>query len=379
MKKTAIVIVLIAGLAAAGTARAEWYWQRISENPGNSFNPALAAFTNNVRVFWSDEAFGNYEIFYKRSQDYGSHWSWQRITDNSGTSRRPAACVRSNSSVHVVWEDATYGPANDEIFHKRSTDFGNSWSFQRLTDNSGWSGSPAVAGYGSDVHVVWQDSTYTSISDYEIFYKRSTDRGATWSFQRFTNNTGDSEKPAVAASGSNVHVVWEDNTNNIITNYEIFYKRSTDQGATWSFQRLTDNSGSSRYPDVAVDGTNVHVVWTDWSYGNYETFYKHSTDNGATWSFQRLSANSGQSLYPAVAATAGEVFVVWGDDTYGYPNFEIFSRHSTDNGTSWAFERLSDNTGISRFPDVAIQSGYIHVVWEDNSFGNFEIFYKMEP
>ncbi len=47
----------------------------------------------------------------------------------------------------------------------------------------------------------------------------------------------------------------------------------TARGA-WEFERLTDNSGDSKYPDPLISGTNRYVVWQDDTYGNYEIFSK---------------------------------------------------------------------------------------------------------
>ena len=63
-------------------------------------------------------------------------------------------------------------------------------------------GQPAAAASGDDVHVVWADLTY---GNYEIFYKRSTDAGASWSFQRLSNNAqGTSGSTSSSASASTI-------------------------------------------------------------------------------------------------------------------------------------------------------------------------------
>jgi len=70
--------------------------------------------------------------------------------------------------------------------------------------------------------------------------------------------------------------VWIDNSPG---NLEIFYKRSTDGGTSWSAaKRLTYSSGSSWDPNIATDsGNNIHVVWYDNSPGNLEILYKEGT------------------------------------------------------------------------------------------------------
>jgi len=94
---------------------------------------------------------------------------------------------------------------------------------------------------------------------------------------RLTNDTSASYTSAnnawcIAANGSVVHVVWQDKRD---SNWEIYYKRSTDSGLTWGTDvRLTNNSSFSQNPFISVSQTAVNVVWKDDRDGNYEIYYK---------------------------------------------------------------------------------------------------------
>ena len=90
--------------------------------------------------------------------------------------------------------------------------------------------------------------------------------------KRLTWTTANSWYPSVATdSSNNIHVVWQEETGND----EIYYKRSTNGGVTWTTKRLTWTSGSSRLNAITVDSdSNIHVVWQDITPGNYEIFYK---------------------------------------------------------------------------------------------------------
>ena len=147
----------------------------------------------------------------------------------------------------------------------------SAWTFKRLTWNSGYSTNPAIISDSyNHIHVVWQDN---SPGNDEIFYKKSTDSGANWTQKRLTWNSGYSCSSAIASdSNSHIHVVWEDSSPG---NGEIFYKQSTDGGASWPQTRLTWNSGNSSRPSITVDSNNyIHVVWCDMTPGNGEIFYK---------------------------------------------------------------------------------------------------------
>jgi len=310
------------GLTWSGSKRLTW-------NSGNSVYPAIAIDSNNnLHVVWCDSTPGNWEIYYKRSTDGGLSWgAMKRLTWNSGSSCDPAIAIDSNNNLHVMWHDWT--PGNWEIYYKRSTDGGSTWNAtKRITWTSSDSYDPEIAiDSNNNLHLVWCD--YTP-GNSEIYYKRSTDGGLTWSgSKRLTWTSGNSVYPAIAIdSNNNLHVMWHDWTP---VNSEIYYKRSTDGGSTWSAtKRLTWNSGSSCDPAIAIDSNNnLHLVWEDSTPGNSEIYYKRSTDGGSTWSAtKRVTWTSGGSYGPAIAIDSNNnLHVVWYDYTPG--NHEIYYKKGT--------------------------------------------------
>ena len=351
---------------------------RLTWNSGESKIPAITVDSSNVvHAVWFDEASGNTEIFYKHSLNTGTSWSANtRLTWNAGDSYSPVIAVNPGNQVHVAWYDRT--PGNNEIFYKRSTNGGITWStLKRLTWNSGDSNIPSIAADSCNrVHVAWYDMTP---GNNEIFYKRSTDGGVTWSATtRLTWSPGLSFTPSIATgSGNSVHVVWYDYAS---TDYEIYYKQSTDGGATWSaITRLTWNTGNSLGASVAVDSSGgIHVAWYYGDPGHRDIYYKRSSNGGTSWSgITRLTWNTGDSYRLNLATdTSNGIHIVWRDKTPG--NFEIFYKLSTNGGVNWlGTTRLTWNSGSSDHPDIAADSNDdIHVIWQDSSPGNAEIFYK---
>src|SRR4030042_972117 len=119
--------------------------------------------------------------------------------------------------------------------------------------------------------------------------------GDTWTANKqITNTLGDSKSPAIAVDGSNIYVVWQDNTPDL-SNEEIYFKRSVDGGVTWKTdKRLTNNAGGnydSQYPAIAGDGSHIYVVWYDNAPGSYEIYFKRSVDGGATWKTKQRLTN----------------------------------------------------------------------------------------
>jgi hypothetical protein len=181
---------------------------------------------------------------------------------------------------------------------------------------------------------------------------------------------------SVAANESNVHVVWYDNRHG---NYEIFYKRSTDDGVSWGTDtRLTNNFASSTTPSVSAVGQLVHVIWEEFRDGNSEIYYKRSSNGGSHWGADiRLTTNSFSSRYPSLSVSGHKIHVVWNDDRNGSGNNEIYYKRSTDAGQSWGTDtRLTNNSHFSYFPTISVYQENVHVAWNDNRDGHMEIYYK---
>jgi hypothetical protein len=263
-----------------------------------------------------------------------------------------------------VWQD-NQGRASNDIFYK-----GNTIAFYPFVDvtrtNAGTSANPAVATSGNNMYIVWEDDTS---GNFEILYRRSTDGGANFGENgvaiNLSNNAGTSTIPFVAASGNNVYIVWEDDTSG---NFEILYRRSTDGGANFGATiNLSNNAGVSANPAIALSGNNVYVIWQDDTPGDGDILYRRSTDGGASFDATiNLSNNAGTSTIPFVAASGNNVYIVWEDDTSG--NFEILYRKSTDGGASFdATVNLSNNAGFSAAPAIAVSGDNLYVVWHDNN------------
>ena len=61
----------------------------------------------------------------------------------------------------------------------KSTDGGNSFGkILNISSNLGFSDSPSISAYNSNVYVVWDDN---SSGNYEIYFANSTDGGNTFS------------------------------------------------------------------------------------------------------------------------------------------------------------------------------------------------------
>ena len=326
-------------------------------------------------MVWDDATTGYSEIYYKGSPDGGATWTTaKRLSSTTAGCYRPDIAAGPSGALHVVWYD--FAPGDYEVYYRKSPDGGITWTTtQRITWTSGGSEYPAIAVDSSgNPHMAWTE--YTP-GDYEICYKKSTDGGTTWTTaKRLTWNAESSDEPDLAVDSSgNPHVIWYDKTPG---NYEIYYSRSTDGGATWTpTKRLTWDSAGSWYPSIAVASSDIlHLVWENATSESPEIYYKKSTDGGASWTpTKRLTWTSGLSGSPQIAVDPSHnPHVVWYDNTPG--PYEIYYKKSSNGGTIWAAaERLTWANG-SYDPDMAPDpSGHIHVVWQSDLPGNHEIYY----
>lgn len=234
------------------------------------------------------------------------------------------------------------------------------------------SNSWAIAANVNNVHIVWWD--YRD-GNYEIYYKRSSDNGNTWGLDtRLTFNDSASISPSIAVTGNIIHVVWYDYRDG---NAEIYYRRSTDDGITWGADiRLTSNPAYSGIPSFSVSGNIVNIVWDERRDGHAEIYSKISTNSGISWSNDiRITYNNPIVQFPNISINDMSAHVVYFD--YRLGDYEIYYNRSTDGGLNWGTElRLTSTNGNSRFPNIAAVGSNVHVVWVEERDGNEEIYHR---
>ena len=286
----------------------------------------------------------------------------------------PAIMQAGDGTVWVVWSSNRMGYVNYELFYKTSSDYGLNWSLDtRLTEdpfgNESDDGSPSImqANNGT-IWVVW--SSFRT-GDYELFYKTSSNNGASWSGEtRLTNDNSWDTSPSIMQAGNGlIWVVWTSDRNG---NDDLFYK--TYNGASWSTDiLLTKDSYPDQFPSIMQAGNGIiWVVWSSHKTGDYELFYK--TFNGIVWSSpHQLTYNSDFDTMPSIAeARDGKIWVVWQSGDIA----ELY--YKTYNGSAWSSDmQLTVNPASDIDPSIAqIDDKKIWVVWTANRDKDFDIYYK---
>ena len=294
------------------------------------------------------------DITVHRSLNAGWNWTWLTHQNDGGTGSvqcRSTDITTSGDTVMIIFEkEYTPGPQN-RIHFMVSSDSGENWTDDVIisSGNNREARHPRIAVGSGYLYSVWSDEA-THYDTFEIHFSYSTNWGTSWSSdQRVTTAHRNSWHPAISANAGAIHLAWADNRNSE-TNYEIYYVKSTDHGSNWvDTTRLSNNQYVSEFPDIVSyadpNDTCVHVVWQDDRSGSAGIWYRRSTDNGATWQTPTLIFADGH--HPAIAADSLGLYVVF------EKNSNIWYLESTNWGTSWPCTTQITNTShADSFPDI---------------------------
>jgi hypothetical protein len=345
-----------------------------SSNTSYNSQRCIAATGDTIHAVWSDYRGLRAEVYYTKSSDGGITWNPEMplTADNNFKSFLPTIGV-SGTDVYVFWVDSVNG--GYEVYYSKSSNAGNTWGPEtRLTYSPSSATIPSVYVSGQNIYVTWHDNRD---GNDEIYFKKSTDGALTWSNDtRLTNALMSSQQSSITGHNNFLHVTWLDSRDG---NPEIYYKRSIDGGLSWEPDfRMTNDSIYCLYPSMSCSDSIVHLVWEDFRFGSRsKLFYRRSTDNGNTWSADSNIVNgSSWSSAPVIYSLDNLVYLTWFD----FRDFdqEIYFKTSGNYGQSWGTDiRLTCSTGISRFPFITASTQNVwHVLWEDWRDGNLEIYYK---
>jgi S1-C subfamily serine protease len=300
----------------------------------DSETPSIAAFHNNVYIVWADNSRRNFDIFFAKSTNGGHSFTKpMNLSNDPGISYQPKIATDGNNGVYILWTDNSPGNYNI-LFTKNIDGGTTFSMPLILTNNvKGVSDFPNLAvSQNNNVYVVWShknntdfdpSNTNNQTQTYDIFLTKSIDRGNTFSKPvNVSNDPSNSQNPIVTTSGNNnVYVVWTDNS---IGTYETFLTKSIDRGNTFSkVTVVSSNVARSTSPSISTYGSNVYVVWSDNTFGNSEIFFTQSTDNGYTFNMP-ININNDTGISDLAQITtdldgggSNNIYIVWQDNITG--------------------------------------------------------------
>jgi hypothetical protein len=181
-----------------------------------------------------------------------------------------------------------------------------------------------------------------------------------------TNNERDSVYGQISTSNDNVYVVWQESIPGTDTrNYDILFKRSTDNGSTFEREiNLSNNTGFSEHPQLSAAADSVHVIWADDAKGNKQVYFRASNDNGNTFGEAiKLSNDSSNSYNQDIAAFGSNIYAVWLESEFFGPHRVILAV-SEDGGDNFGDPViLSKNASAESYPKISARNGHVYVTW----------------
>jgi hypothetical protein len=163
------------------------------------------------------------------------------------------------------------------------------------------------------------------------------------------------------------YVAWRDLTPGATG--DIFFSAVSDTGTiSVSSVNLSNNAGTSTNPSIDVDSNDVYVAWQDnlTSGGtNFDIFLRHSSNNGVSFDSQvNLSNTNTASSFPSITALGNDVNVAWTELVATPSNTDVLFRTSPDKtATFGGLLNLSGDATASNAPIVDTTSTNVNVIW----------------
>lgn len=200
-------------------------------------------------------------------------------------------------------------------------------------------------------------------------------------FELVTYGCGGGSPALELDQDENVHVVWVDTNKEALpqVDLDILYRQRSSSTNSWGEIQVvsTESVNQSYSPDISVDTEgNVHVVWYELSDSmesgtDCDVFYRRWNASAQDWMITEVisSGFDENSFDPVVKADAlGNVHVVW--DQNSAQQSDIFYRCWNASIKAWMTSlRISNESNANTHkPSIEIDpDNNIHVIWSDDS------------
>ncbi len=378
----------------------------ISNNSGLSTDPRVRADSlGNVFAMWIDSTMttqnpAGLPAVYVAMKPAGGSWGTPtNLTSANGL----GTCLNPNLQIyeaadgtHTFFVWAAYPPAggNADIWYAHGLPGGGAWqALVNVSNNASMSLDPnLIRDSNNNLHLVWTDGAAGSQDIlYSYLPAGSNWVGSNWTAAVNLSNTPSktSQVGRLSSDASNVYAYWEEDTGVASSFFDIFFAQKPS-GGNWLAPVNVSNSPAvaSDHASMAVasDGT-LHLAWdeavaaTAPATGTQsEIFYANRTPGGSWSAPVNLSNNPGLSFHPQVATWSGDVFLSYHDNSPdpASTNYEVYYTRRPSGGAWTAPVNISNNNGNSRYSKIILDPSRIHLLWNDNTPGNFDILYAWD-
>jgi len=364
MKSWRIFIIYILGFLLSPVIALAQEWSQPERISGyqRGENPFILAIDNFVHVTYVGHGNPD-EIRYVRSSDEGQTWSTPISINPDLFFMGSPKLVGFGSMLLCAWEYQTSIPTHANIDYRISTDNGVTWlPLHRVihTDLD----SPLRFSISNSDEIINICAVYLDGGG-SIYNIRSSDFGLSWSEQRLLypayQYSGTCDQ---ASSGDYVHFVWSGSFPGGGLNLN--YANSSDGGVTWS-ECVPLNGANSWYQNPRVSSnSNGHVGVTWVEYGPLR--FRQSFDFGVNWDSTITVGVDGERYgYSDIAIDDSSIYLAWMQNQSSGPGLEaIYFTKSGDNGQNWDSQYWIDREDQQSLdPKISISNGVLYVVWQD--------------
>jgi hypothetical protein len=230
-----------------------------------------------------------------------------------------------------------------------------------------------VAFSGSTYLVVWHEVIQ---GDFDIRARRLDAAGQPLAGAFTVAGTGavDEMFPDVAWNGETFLVVWQEEIPST-TDFTVEGQRVLPGGGlTGDVTPMSFVPGNQRLPAVAASGNQWLVVWQDLRNGNEDIFGTRVPAIGSVLDPNGIPiiTNTKNDTVPDVAGSGANYLVVY-QLAFSATDPDVNGRIVNNAGAPSAFVPISQAPYIERDPAVAFGDSQYHVVWEDAQQGDFNI------
>lgn len=246
-------------------------------------------------------------------------------------------------------------------------------------------GSKHLAAFGDNVYAVWQDERNGGIAN--IFFSKSTDRGATFSAGVRLNpdDTLYHMNPSIAVNNSGiVYIAWNYITVGESSNelWNIMLTKSTNGGNSFDAPKAITSNNFSYLPCIGAYQDYVFIFFALSSYPQADYYLIRSTNAGENFDTP-IKVNDAdcvddirfEGLNSLHVDSEGNIHMAWIDGRRAGGKGDIFYAKSTDNGATIGTNvMVNDPTSngadsVQYKVDITAESENVYVAFSDTRLG----------
>ncbi|MHC4383809.1 MAG: sialidase family protein [Planctomycetota bacterium] len=227
-------------------------------------------------------------------------------------------------------------------------------------------------------YALWPD--WTDFEDVKVNLIRSEDQGHTWTPPHVIFEGAAYENFQLLADAAGLHLLLVEFTEDDENEYKhLYYTRSDDDGVTFSEPVRVGERDNVEAIKLFSDTGKLYIYAFNIVFALKGDLFEHylyvSSDNGATWDEKQIMPGTAIAN-PDFAVRDGNIHMVYGGDLFSNPG--IAYSVTADEGDTWSVPVLaSQGAGPhAQLPQIALDDTAIHVAWEDDRGGFFEIMYS---